>query len=409
MDAAAQWLAEFTCQASLDGGIEGLADRVDAEIRAAVPEFAADESLRRDLHARTRGHWREFIVQLERHEFEPRIPVEAVDLLRTMIVRGYDMGVLLAGYRVGRRAVWQYITAVIETRIADPGLRAAVLIRFWERTSQWLDHSVEQIIATYETERADFQRVTAARRAAMVRAIVAGESVDVDASSRDLGYRLRDTHTAYVVWAGDAVPNGAVDRELERSAAAIVETTGARGRLIVETGTRSLWLWAAASRGIDSGDSTIRPGIHLAVGGTYSGEDGFVRSHREALAAHALSGATGSTRPLICYRDVELSCITTGLAGSWAISRLVTRELGDLADPDESTTRIRTTLLRYLRNRCNAAWTAEQMNVHPNTVRYRVRRAEQVLGHPIDARRVYVELALQVLDVFGTIDAIPAG
>ncbi|GAA4393060.1 PucR family transcriptional regulator [Tsukamurella soli] len=409
MDAAARWLADFSCTAATDGGVEGLADLVDGEILAAVPEFAADESLRRDLHACTRGHWREFIVQLEREHFEPRMPVEATDLARTMIMRGYDMGVLLAGYRAGQRAVWGYITAVVERRIEDPDVRTLVLVRFWERTSRWLDHSVEQIIATYDTERLEFDRITAARRGAKVRAIVGGEPVDLDAASSELGYRLRGAHTAYVIWADDEIPDAAVERELERSAATVAETTGARGRLTVESGTRSIWMWAAASHAVDSEAGAIRPHVHLAVGGTYSGGEGFVRSHREALAAQALSGATGHARPIVGYRDVEISCIATGLAGPWAVSDMVSRELGELSGADEGATRIRGTLLRYLANQCNAARTAAQMNVHPNTVRYRIRQAEQSLGHPIDTRRVYVELSLLVLDTFGTVEAIPAG
>ncbi|MBS4102898.1 helix-turn-helix domain-containing protein [Tsukamurella paurometabola] len=39
--------------------------------------------------------------------------------------------------------------------------------------------------------------------------------------------------------------------------------------------------------------------------------------------------------------------------------------------------------------------------LHPNTVRYRIRQVEQVIGHSLDERRVYVELALHSVRAFG--------
>jgi DNA-binding PucR family transcriptional regulator len=38
--------------------------------------------------------------------------------------------------------------------------------------------------------------------------------------------------------------------------------------------------------------------------------------------------------------------------------------------------------------------TAERLTLHKNTVQYRVRRAEESLGHPARENRLHVELAL---------------
>ncbi len=44
---------------------------------------------------------------------------------------------------------------------------------------------------------------------------------------------------------------------------------------------------------------------------------------------------------------------------------------------------------------------AAQLSVHPNTVRYRVRQAEEVLGYRVAERRADVEVALRHLAVYG--------
>ena len=66
-----------------------------------------------------------------------------------------------------------------------------------------------------------------------------------------------------------------------------------------------------------------------------------------------------------------------------------------------STARLRDTLRLYLEHAGDARAVGDILNLHPNTVRYRVRQAEQLLGHSVDHRRVYLELALHVVSAFG--------
>ncbi|MDF0531468.1 helix-turn-helix domain-containing protein [Tsukamurella sp. 8F] len=418
MDPATAWLAEFYRDVDADGGPDALAHRIDAGIITDFPEFGADESLRRDLHACTRGHWRDFLVHLGRESFEPGVPVEALDLMRTVIRRGHDVGFLLAAYRTGQRCVWDYFTALLDERIPAADLRAAVLIQFWERASQWLDHTVAHVIDTFDAERVAIDLATAQRRMRTVRALLDGDALDADAAAHDLGYRLRGTHTAYVVSIADGAGDDDAGTILTRAGAAVADATRADGRLAVRAGTRALWLWIATGAPLAPAD--VPPGVRVAAGRPGVGPEGFVRSHREAVAAqsldaHAARPAGAGTSPLETpramrsYADVEIACIATGLIGRSAVPGLVRRELGMLAADDESSLRIRETVLCYLAHGASARDTAEAMTVHPNTVRYRLRQAEEVLGHPIASRRIYTELALRVLDAFGTVAAIPVG
>ena len=44
--------------------------------------------------------------------------------------------------------------------------------------------------------------------------------------------------------------------------------------------------------------------------------------------------------------------------------------------------------------------------MHKNTVRYRIQRIEELLGHPIEARSLPLEIALACVATYGA-DALP--
>jgi DNA-binding PucR family transcriptional regulator len=62
---------------------------------------------------------------------------------------------------------------------------------------------------------------------------------------------------------------------------------------------------------------------------------------------------------------------------------------------------LRDTVRVFLAKGCNAASAGAELGVHENTVRYRIRQAEQLLGHVLEERRVHVELALRSLHAIG--------
>jgi DNA-binding PucR family transcriptional regulator len=126
---------------------------------------------------------------------------------------------------------------------------------------------------------------------------------------------------------------------------------------------------------------------------------GFRLTHIEAVAALAI--AERHDEPVTRYADVELACLAAGILCDDARAAFVRRELGGLVAADGATRRLRETLRVYLKQGGDAAATGELLNLHPNTVRYRVRQAEQRLGHGIHQRRVQLELALELVAVLG--------
>ena len=72
----------------------------------------------------------------------------------------------------------------------------------------------------------------------------------------------------------------------------------------------------------------------------------------------------------------------------------VIQTLGSLAADDDHHARLRNTLRVFLQENGSYKATAERLILHKNSVQYRVRKAEEALGHDLDENRLHLELAL---------------
>jgi DNA-binding PucR family transcriptional regulator len=144
----------------------------------------------------------------------------------------------------------------------------------------------------------------------------------------------------------------------------------------------------------------IPSGVRVAVGSPGAGIEGFRASHIEAAEAHRLALLPGrAEREMTYYRDVELPALLT--ADLERARSFVARELGELASEDPSVRRLRETLRLYLHTWGSHMRTAQLLHVHQNTVAYRIRRAEELLGRPAAERRHELETALLLADLLG--------
>lgn len=402
--AVMQWLAQFAQVSESREVLDQLVTVVDDEITAALPMFT-DPTLRRDLDASTRSNWKGFLAVATHDVVDVRPAPEIYDLARTLARRGFELPVLLAVYRIGQRSAWQFITETRIAGIADAELRSAVLMQLWPRLANWLDTMVEALILTFADERDQWQRGARARRTETVRTILAGQAVDVDAAITALSYPLRQQHTAFVVWVDEHAADADVQRLLDATPVAVSAALGGDRPLTISSGARTMWCWSATtgpSKPLSDKDIAALPEfVHTAAGTCHRGVDGFRRSHAEALAAQTVAHRRGANA--IRYADAELACLAAGIAGDDGMSTLVRRELGRLAAADDGAARLRDTLRLYLEHAGDARAVGEILNLHPNTVRYRIRQAEQLLGHSVDHRRVYLELALHIVSAFGAV------
>jgi DNA-binding PucR family transcriptional regulator len=145
----------------------------------------------------------------------------------------------------------------------------------------------------------------------------------------------------------------------------------------------------------------------VAIGRVAAGVEGFRQSHREAESAHRVAMVGKREPTVIAATDPGVS-IAGLLNGDIADIRVwVAEVLGDLAGDDESDARLRETLRVFLGCGSSYKVAAEELNLHFNTVKYRVgravaRRGSEICSHrPED--RLDVELALLVCHWYGPV------
>jgi len=400
----AAWIASYAAQAAQEDEIAVFVDRVDGEILAALPGIAADPVLLSELHASTRAHWVSFLARLPRPEQQVELPPQAVTLALSLARRRHDFGVLLKVYRVGGRAVWEFVAQMVQQLPEDSELSPTeVLVYIWDRASTWIDDAVEGLLQVFDDERQRLLDEAIARRGDLIRAILDGRVDDSGAASTVLGHSLLHQQTALAVWLDEEAPADA-DDSLQRMVGAISGCLGAPRVLLMAVSSRCVWAWVATrSRPDLSGIASVVEAqaqrVQVAVGNPAPGLDGFRQSHREAVQAQRVTMASGRARRLTYYSDVELIALTTD--HHEAMRTLVERELGDLAGPSANLEPVRAALLHYLRLGGNVEGTAELLHIHKNTVRYRLSRAEELIGRPLTERRASLELALRFVEEYG--------
>lgn len=389
------WIRAFAVETLASDETERVVTLLNEQIAAQVGTFARDPELRAALDDSTRAQLRAFITHLvNRGELRP--PEAAFALAREFAARGIDLAELLAVYRSGQQAALAYVNQAGAEADLEPALVAQALVVVWSQAIEWFSSSVEQLIGAYGEERERWLRSALNRRTQLVAAILAGDRVDLDDSERALGHSLRRQQTALVLWEPLPGAEGDSGARLEREAARVAARLGAAAPLVVPSGRTEIWAWLASDvpvRADDLRGIEIAAGVRVTAGTSGPGLRGFRDSHREARAARDLADELPD--PLVAYADVEVVALLA--RDRPALDAFVRRELGALAADDAATGRLRATVLAYLEDGMDGA--ATRLAVHRNTVRYRLRQAEDVLGRPLAERRRPLELALLCLSV----------
>jgi DNA-binding PucR family transcriptional regulator len=133
--------------------------------------------------------------------------------------------------------------------------------------------------------------------------------------------------------------------------------------------------------------------MRVAVGSPGHGADGFRRSHQEAVLVRRVA-ERARARGITHFADVSLDALMTHDLDE--ARRFVAAELGPLAAADDRTRRLSSTLRVFLEEGASFVRAARRLGVHENTVTYRVRRAEALLGHRVTERQLELRAALRV-------------
>ena len=381
-----------------------LADGMTDHLFAAMPELGAGDD---ELRAETRASCESNIAQILRllklgvGAEAIVLPVEAGEWVRGLVVRGITVAALLRAYRLGHAWLWERWSQALRDRLADHD----ELVVAQDQSSGFMFAYVDLIsgvlVDEYGTEREKLMRSAAQLRAETVRAILAGEQIDQEVAAGRLGYELGRHHVALRVWG-----TGSELRGLERAATEAARAVGSGAPLVVPSGVASLDVWygsrdAPDPQAVAALEAYEPPaGIRVAAGTPGHGISGFRRSHAEAVQAARLAAlARGRVPAVATYRRVELvSLLASDLPRARAF---VAARLGPLASPDEAAERLRDTVLAFLAAGGSSTRVAKELYVHQNTVTYRVKRAEELLGRRVTEDPIELLCALTLAAVLG--------
>ena len=133
--------------------------------------------------------------------------------------------------------------------------------------------------------------------------------------------------------------------------------------------------------------------IAIVLGRAYSGAQGARRSYREAQSLLSYRDATKIRR----FEDALVPRVLMGDPG--ARTAFVEDLLGPL-QAHKNGDMLKRVLLTYARSGFNFRRTAESLGIHPNTLRYRLNRAVEILKIQLDDPeiRFRFQLATRILD-----------
>jgi hypothetical protein len=337
-------------------------------------------------------------------------PSAAQEYARRLAQREVSANALVRAYRLGHRAALNVVLDEIRASELDPKLSLDVYEQMAAISFEYIDRISQLVVETYQNERERWLENRNSLRALRVREILAGADVDVDAMTTAIRYPLRRIHLAVIVWCCESDSRAEL-AQLEHFTQQLAESLGAKqNSLFISVDRVTGWAWIPLPAGVVSnavprirvfaGTTTVGP--YVAVGNPLPGVEGFRRSHQQAQDARTVAIASGaSAHRVTAASDPELSMAAL-LGGNLSAARAWVGEvLGPLASPTDSDNRLRETLRVFLRTGSSNKAAAEELHLHVNSVKYRVRRAVERRGRPIADDRLDVEVALLLCHWFG--------
>ncbi|QIY76405.1 helix-turn-helix domain-containing protein [Streptomyces sp. RLB1-33] len=333
--------------------------------------------------------------------------------IREWVHQGVPLERVFEAIRVGHAAVTEaFLRACAE--LVDPEVAVDEVTAVSRELFSYINGLSDTMIRTYLVEHEAWSTSAAAARADIVRSLLSdAATVDVSKASRLLGYDLRRTHEAVVVWS-DA-PNG--NSTLQAVAIEVLRARGATMTLAVPVASGRLWAWGTVppdgTRQTGSwetiAEALSRQRVHAAFGTPGGGVAGFRRSHREAERAERVERlrceAGRVPRHATAYADIAvIALLATDLD---AAGDFVRRELGGLSARSAPIEALRTTLYHYIGAERSLVDVARRLHVARGTVTYRVKRAQAVLGHDLDDRRFALHTALALAEELGDAVLLP--
>jgi sugar diacid utilization regulator len=374
-------------------------------LEGEIPELRSDARIAELHRASVEGNVDTLLRALRYDIAVERVeaPTAALEFARRLAQHDVPVNALVRAYRLGQRRMNELVFREVRAIDAAP-VRFAVLEAITATLFEYIDLISQQVVAVYEEERERWLENQNSLRGLRVRELLTStERIGVDEATATVQYPMRWHHLAMVMWYPERKVSGDELSWLQRFVRELGHATNAVATpLFVATDQTSGWAWLSYQSATPDVVAAIRQFVKgrpnspsLAIGTLLPGVEGFRRSHRRAEEARGLAIAGGHRVPtVISAADPGLSaaallCRDVNAAREW-----VTEVLGNLAADNDNDARLRETLTVFLR--CGASYklAADELNLHFNSVKYRVGRAVVRRGRPITQDRLDVEMAL---------------
>jgi DNA-binding PucR family transcriptional regulator len=396
------WVREMAACVDL----QELAERVVVrDITVAFPRLAGDADFAEHLRSSVRENLHVLQQVLCGRLALAQVRLEQpLEFARVQARLRIPQTALQRSYRVGFVTMWQawaqQLQAVAEAKDVPREEATAALARLTTMIFAYQDHVASQVADQYARADDALNRSRAHVRHGLVREILRTEVTSLPPSDLlTLDYDLTADHVAVVL---PAVAEGTATQLLVGLRAA----TGVRQSLLHPLDLRctAVWLgrprtWPRRTLG-QLREVLESAGVEASLSEPLRGLAGFRRALEQAQDVEKVRAAWGRTQapPVLEHGDVALEILL--LREPERARGFVRAELGALADATAEAARLRETLDVSFRLGTHVA-TAERLSLHEHTVRNRLHRAEEHLGHPLHERRTELQVALRLLRLLG--------
>jgi DNA-binding PucR family transcriptional regulator len=375
-----------------------------------IEELRGDEGSLKLLSASLEGNIENALpfLQYDLDVGQAQAPPGAIEYARRLAQHGVPVRAMVRAYRLSQDTVLQRALAILDATVSDPHLLAAAAQRFAAANLDYIDRVTEQVLEAYEDERDRWLQHRNATREALIHELIRTDPADLVNAETTLGYRLSHRrHLGLVVWTADAEHAESHAANLARFVNDLADALGCPNRpLFLPRDQATGWAWlsltpATSPEKLESAAHRLARGICIAAGEPGAGVDGFRRSHTQACQVHkAMIAAAHEAREVATFAEVgvtALLCDDLAATKAW-----VAGTLGRLALDDETHARLRETLRAFLLTGGSYSATAQELTLHRNSVLYRVRKAKEEIGRPLEPHRVDIEVALGACQWLGS-------
>ncbi len=353
--------------AEIETELDGLVARTGDRIREEIPEFrrVPVEALARAI----RGNVTRALTALR--DLRPPTEAEleqAAEIGRERAEQGLTVDAVLHAYRISISSVWSRFGEVARERGADVGS----VLAFSETLWLWADAVMDIVAAAHREVELEQAREEQQRRDAFVLALLTG-TLSAAELRRDSATHGLDADRDFIPFRARATGGGALPH---RAAVALAGDGG----LVISLDRDLAGIAAHAPDGIAGAACGLGPPARLAdVAASF------------AVASRALQTAVAFGQEG-AFSLADLSIRPAILADEPLGDAFAARYLEPLDALGRMGAELDTTLRAWFDQEMRIDETARVLHVHPNTLRHRLRRFEEVTGTTLRDPRHLVEL-----------------